>query len=200
MSNRELMLARIRSALTVAPVVPDDADIIRTLGADIDIVHMMVDRLEDYRAIVVHAEGDVPSAIGHALREHGITRAVVDPHLDHILRPEAVEIVEDHGLSARDLDAIPAAITTCAVAIAETGTIILTHEAGQGRRAISLVPDVHVCVLRRDQIVGTVPEAMTKIGTPAISTWISGPSATSDIELNRVEGVHGPRTLIVVLA
>lgn len=200
MSNRELLLGRIRAALKVTPVVPDDAPFLRELGADIDIVHMMVDRLEDYRAIVVHAEGDVPSAIGHALREHGITRAVVDPRLDHMLRPESVEIVEDEGLSARELDAVPAAITTCAVAIAETGTIILTHDAGQGRRAISLVPDVHVCVLRRDQIVGTVPEAMTVIGTPQISTWISGPSATSDIELNRVEGVHGPRTLIVVLA
>jgi len=200
MSNRELMLGRIRAALKVPPVVPDDAPILRALEADVDIVHMMVDRLEDYRAIVVHAEGDVPVAIGHALHEHGVTRAVVDPLLDHMLRPDSVEIVEDQGLSARDLDAVPAAITTCAVAIAETGTIILTHHAGQGRRAISLVPDIHVCVLRRDQIVGTVPEAMTAIGTPAISTWISGPSATSDIELNRVEGVHGPRTLIVVLA
>lgn len=198
--SRELMLGRIRAALKVAPVVPDDAPIIRALAPDVDIVHMMVDRLEDYQAIVVHAEGDVPSAIGHALHEHGVTRAVVDPLLDHMLRPDSVEIVEDQGLSARDLDAVPAAITTCAVAIAETGTIILTHHAGQGRRVISLVPDVHVCVLRRDQIVGTVPEAMTAIGAPAISTWISGPSATSDIELNRVEGVHGPRTLIVVLA
>lgn len=200
MNNRELILGRIRAALKTVPVVPDDAPIIRELGAGIDTVHLMVDRLEDYRATVVHADGDIPSAIRHALHEHGITCAVIDPRLDHMLRPEAVEIIEDHGLAARELDAIPAAITTCAVAIAETGTIILTHEAGQGRRAISLVPDVHVCVLRRDQIVGTVPEAMTEIGTPAISTWISGPSATSDIELNRVEGVHGPRTLIVVLA
>jgi L-lactate dehydrogenase complex protein LldG len=117
-----------------------------------------------------------------------------------MLRPEGVTLIEDLGLSARELDAIPAAITTAAVAIAETGTILLTHGAGQGRRAISLVPDVHICLLRRDQIVGTVPEAMSIIGTPQISTWISGPSATSDIELSRVEGVHGPRTLIVVLA
>lgn len=199
MSDRESMLSRIRAALVVPPVVPEDVPIERSLGDNIDIIAMTVERLEDYRAIVVHADGDVPSAIGHALRMHGVTGAVVDPRLDHMLRPDSVAIIEDHGLSARELDAIPAAITTCAVAIAETGTIILTHGPGQGRRAISLVPDVHVCVLRRDQIVGTVPEAMTAIGTPAISTWISGPSATSDIELSRVEGVHGPRTLIVIL-
>ena len=199
MSTRDDILRRIRAALQVAPVVPDDAPIIRSLGSDIDIVAMMVDRLEDYRAIVVRAEGDISRAIGHAMHEHGIARAVVDPLLDRMLRPEGVELVEDSGLSARELDGIPAAITTAAVAIAETGTIVLTHEAGQGRRAISLVPDVHLCLLRREQIVGTVPEAMAAIGTPRISTWISGPSATSDIELSRVEGVHGPRTLIVVL-
>jgi len=199
MSTRDDILRRIRAALQVAPVVPDDAPIIRSLGSDIDIVAMMVDRLEDYRAIVVRAEGDISRAIGHAMHEQGIARAVVDPLLDRMLRPEGVELVEDSGLSARELDGIPAAITTAAVAIAETGTIVLTHEAGQGRRAISLVPDVHLCLLRREQIVGTVPEAMAAIGTPRISTWISGPSATSDIELSRVEGVHGPRTLIVVL-
>lgn len=200
MSNRETILSRVRGALRVAPVVPADAPIIRSLADDVDIIAMMVDRLEDYRAIVVQAEGDVPSAIGHAMRVHGATRAVIDPRLDQMLRPESAELIEDHGLTARELDAIPAAITTSAVGIAETGTIILTHDAGQGRRAISLVPDLHICVLRRDQIVGTVPEALTAIGSPAISTWISGPSATSDIELNRVEGVHGPRTLVVVLA
>jgi L-lactate dehydrogenase complex protein LldG len=199
MSNRETILSRVRSALNVAPVVPADAPIIRSLADDVDIIAMMVDRLEDYRAIVVHAEGDLPSAIEHALRVQGASRAVIDPRLAHEMRPESVELIEDHGLSARELDGIPAAITTAAVGIAETGTIILTHDSGQGRRAISLVPDLHICVLRQDQIVGTVPEAMSAIGTPTISTWISGPSATSDIELSRVEGVHGPRTLVVVL-
>lgn len=199
MSARETVLQRIRAALEVPPVVPPPAAIIERLADDVDITAMLVDRLEDYKAAVLRAEGDVPSAVGHALREAGVRSAVIDPLLDHSLRPEGVTLIEDTGLSARALDAVPAAITTAAVAIAETGTIILTHGPGQGRRAISLVPDVHVCILAREQIVGTVPEAVAIIGAPAISTWISGPSATSDIELSRVEGVHGPRTLIVVL-
>ena len=199
MNNREVVLSRVRAALRIKPEVPDAAPFDVALDPSIDIVAMMVDRLEDYKAIVVTAEGDVPSAVASALISRGIRRAVIDPAFPHDLRPHDVELLEDNGFSARELDAIPAAITTCAVAVAETGTILLTHDAGQGRRAISLVPDVHVCILDRDQIVGTVPEAVARVGKPRISTWISGPSATSDIELNRVEGVHGPRTLIVVL-
>lgn len=199
MSNRDIVLARVRNALRVPPVVPATAPVIERLDDSIDIVAMMVDRLEDYKAHIVLAEGDLASAIGHAMREAGVRSAVIDPRLEHAHRPEGVTLIEDAGLTARELDAIPAAITTAAVGIAETGTIILTHGPGQGRRAISLVPDVHICILDREQIVGTVPQAMQVIGNPAISTWISGPSATSDIELNRVEGVHGPRTLIVVL-
>ena len=200
MSNREIILQRVRTALRVAPIVPDDASIERSLDSNTNIVALMIDRLEDYRAIVVDAEGDVPSAVASALLQRGIAQAVIDPALHIDFHPNDIELIDDTGLSARELDGIPAAITTCAVAIAETGTIILTHAPGQGRRAISLVPDVHVCILHREQIVGTVPEAVAQIRTPAISTWVSGPSATSDIELNRVEGVHGPRTLIVVLA
>lgn len=199
MNNREIVMDRIRAALRVPPAVGADAPIQRTLDASIDVVAMMMDRLEDYRAHVVHANGDAAAAVTRELLERNCTRAVIDPALEAAMRPTGIDCVEDHGLSARELDAIPAAITTCAVAVAETGTIMLTHEPGQGRRAISLVPDVHVCILQRDQIVGTVPEAVSRISRPRISTWISGPSATSDIELNRVEGVHGPRTLIVVL-
>lgn len=200
MNDRDRMLQRVRAALEIAPMVPPTEPIITALAAEVDVVAMMVDRLEDYRATVLHAEGDIPSVVASALMLLGIRRAVVDPQLPRDLHPNDVELIDDNALTARELDEIPAAITTAAVGIAETGTIILTHGPGQGRRAISLVPDVHVCILHREQIVGTVPEAMRVIGTPAISTWISGPSATSDIELNRVEGVHGPRTLIVVLA
>lgn len=199
MNNRSIVLDRIRAALRNAPIVPLDAPIDRALDAEVDAVALMVDRLEDYRAHVVEAAGDVAGAISQELAARGITRAVVDPALAPAVRPAGIDLVEDHGLSARELDAIPAAVTTCAVAVAETGTILLTHGAGQGRRIVSLVPDVHICILRRDQVVGTVPEAVARIGRPRISTWISGPSATSDIELNRVEGVHGPRTLVVVL-
>ena len=114
-----------------------------------------------------------------------------------------LELVEDAGLSVDQLDALDGALTGCAVAIAETGTFVLDGGVGQGRRALSLVPDLHVCVVREDQVVGLVPEAVGELeeavraGRPL--TFVSGPSATSDIELDRVEGVHGPRVLHVVL-
>ena len=114
-----------------------------------------------------------------------------------------LELVEDAGLSVQELDGLDGALTGCAVAIAETGTFVLDGGVGQGRRALSLVPDLHVCVVREDQVVGLVPEAVEKLedavraGRPL--TFVSGPSATSDIELDRVEGVHGPRVLHVVV-
>ena len=114
-----------------------------------------------------------------------------------------LELVEDAGLSVQQLDELDGALTGCAVAIAETGTFVLDGGAGQGRRALTLVPDLHVCVVREDQVVGLVPEAVGELedavraGRPL--TFVSGPSATSDIELDRVEGVHGPRVLHVVL-
>ena len=105
----------------------------------------------------------------------------------------------DDGLSARELDGFDGVITTAAVAIAETGTIILDGSAGQGRRALSLIPDYHLCLVQAGQVVGLVPEAVARVRPDRPLTWISGPSATSDIELDRVEGVHGPRTLDVIL-
>ncbi len=118
--------------------------------------------------------------------------------------PADVDVVHDsreRPLAATDLDAVAAVVTAARVAISETGTIVLDGEPDQGRRAISLVPDVHLCVVRADQAVQTVPEAVRLLGEhpDRPQTWISGPSATSDIELDRVEGVHGPRTLHVLL-
>jgi len=114
--------------------------------------------------------------------------------------PDGVEFLADHGLPPEALDAADGVITTAAVAIAETGTIVLDGGPGQGRRALSLVPDYHLCILHAGQIVGIVPQALERLEPGRPCTWISGPSATSDIELDRVQGVHGPRTLEVILA
>ena len=127
-------------------------------------------------------------------------RLGVPPGLLEGWRPDGIELVEDHGLSARDLDALDGALTGCALAIAETGTIVLDGGERSGRRALTLVPDLHVCVVERAQVVATVPEAIRALdGGRGPFTFVSGPSATSDIELDRVEGVHGPRRLEVLL-
>jgi L-lactate dehydrogenase complex protein LldG len=197
MSARDEILARVRSALadvdrsapTEVPPAPR-----RTPDPAADLVGLFAERVADYRAVVERCAGaDLPGAVAAALPAGA---GVVVPVGLGVEVPGAVI---DDGLSARDLDQIDAVVTEARVGIAETGTIVLDHGPGQGRRAISLVPDLHVCIVRADQVVADVPDAVDLLDPTHPLTWISGPSATSDIELDRVEGVHGPRRLEVLL-
>jgi L-lactate dehydrogenase complex protein LldG len=202
--SREVVLRRIRGALAgdAGPREVPRAYVQSGSRSRADVVALFAERLEEMGALVVRAD-DPGSAVGTVLREQGAIRVVVAPDLPAGSRPEGVEVLEDDGLGPAELDALDGALTTCAAACAETGTIAFDGGEGQGRRAITLVPDLHVCVVREEQIVETVPELIARLapsareGRPIV--LVSGPSATSDIELERVEGVHGPRRLVVVL-
>jgi L-lactate dehydrogenase complex protein LldG len=202
---RDEMLARVRVALADRPFVPPPERLYRLAGTldHGDVLDRFVERVQDYRATVV-VTGDPRQAVADAFAEAGARRVGVAADLDHSLRPAGLELVEDEVLAPRLLDGLDGALTTCAAGCAETGTIALDGGPGQGRRALSLVPDLHVCVIRADAIVESVPELVAALepsareGRPIV--LVSGPSATSDIELQRVEGVHGPRRLVVVVA
>jgi len=221
---RDVVLGRIRDALGPDPLVPDVPRAYRAAGehppGSAALVEVLVDRLEDYRAAVVRAGGDdasigsaIRQAISEALGHKGARdRSTADDHRDvpdGILAapgtpPSWVDGIrarsDDGTLAPAQLDAVPAVVSGSVVAIAETGTIVLDGSPLCGRRALTLVPDVHICVVRAGDVVQTVPEALARLDPTRPLTFVSGPSATSDIELNRVEGVHGPRTLVVVLA
>jgi L-lactate dehydrogenase complex protein LldG len=189
---RTEILARVRAALAdVSPAVQVPASP-RVAVVD-DLVGLFCARVEDYRATVSRCSAEALSALVASAVE-GLS-VVVPAGLDLTVPGSIV----DAGLSAAELDEIGAVVTAARVGIAETGTIVLDHAADQGRRAISLVPDVHVCIVREDQVVVDVPDAIALLDPRRPLTWISGPSATSDIELTRVEGVHGPRTLHVIV-
>ena len=142
-------------------------------------------------------EAGITAAVAAGLA--GATRVVLPAGLDRSWVPDSCDAVVDRDLSPSELDAVDAVVTASTVSIAETGTIVLDGAPDQGRRAITLVPDRHVCIVRANQIVDDVPSALARLDPARPQTWISGPSATSDIELNRVEGVHGPRSLVVVV-
>jgi L-lactate dehydrogenase complex protein LldG len=194
-SAREVVLGRIRVALGDRPGPVEVPRAYRTVG-DLDrpaLLDLLVDRLLDYQASVRRCSpAELPGTLAAAVAGR---RVVVPPGLPWEL-PGAVR---DDGLTAHELDALDGVVTACAVAVAETGTIVLDAGPDQGRRAITLVPDHHLLVVRAEQVVQTVPEAVARLDPTRPLTWISGPSATSDIELHRVEGVHGPRILDVVL-
>jgi L-lactate dehydrogenase complex protein LldG len=168
-------------------------------------VDLFTRRLEAQKTDVRRiAAGDVAAEIAEVCAERGVRRLGVPPGLPAAWRPAGVDVREDHDLTPAELDALDGALTGCTLAIAETGTLVLAAGSADGRRALSLVPDVYVCVVAEHQIVPDLPAAMPRIaglireeGRPVV--FVSGPSATSDIELQRVEGVHGPRQLVVLL-
>lgn len=211
-SARDVVLGRIRQALGNEPATERYEDIPRDYRHTGDESHvqqitMFVERVSEYKATVVQVAPEaLADAVAAACAAHAVRRLVVPADVPRAwfatAETDGVTVRPDESLSVAELDACDAVLTGCALGIAQTGTIVLDDGPAQGRRALTLVPDIHLCVVREDQIVGVVPEAIAAL-TRAVRderrpiTFISGPSATSDIELNRVEGVHGPRTLIV---
>ncbi|MEA2246199.1 MAG: L-lactate dehydrogenase complex protein LldG [Solirubrobacteraceae bacterium] len=196
------VMQRIRTALGSTPAeraVPRDY---HQAGADrgFDVVERFCERVADYDATVHRlGEGELNDVLAQVCRARGVSRLAVS---DVPWAPDGVELVrDDPPLGARDLDAVDGVLSGCALAIAETGTIVLDGAGASGRRALSLVPDLHLCVVRADQVVPAVPDAIAALEPAARDgrpiTFVSGPSATADIELIRVQGVHGPRTLDV---
>ena len=195
MSARDGILASVRRALTAADTTPVAVpQRYRSRPAPADVVGLLAERVADYRAVVERCAPDevvnrVVAALGSS---------------DRVLVPEGLRwtvpgATVDTRFSATELDAFDAVVTGATLGIAETGTVVLTHGPGQGRRALTLVPDLHVCIIDATDVVADVPTAIRLLDPTTPQTWISGPSATSDIELSRVEGVHGPRTLHVIV-
>ena len=212
MKAREEVLARIAAAHRAAP--PPDLryeDIAReyrtTSDSSVEVLtELLIDRLVDYRALVRQCfVDDLGVTIAHALAERGAHTVVAAAGLEpwwtaNLSLNVLIDGLSDvDRLSISELDGVDGVITSCAAAIAETGTLILDGSAGQGRRVLTLIPDYHLCVVFASQIVADVPQALARLEPTRPLTMISGPSATSDIELNRVEGVHGPRTLEVII-
>jgi L-lactate dehydrogenase complex protein LldG len=190
---RDEVLGRVRSALGEAPVVPEVPRDYHGPGTAAADVALFCERVADYKA-TVHRTGpdDLAARIEAVCAAHGATRLA-----------GTIEGFEDASLGVRELDALDGVVTGCALGIAETGTIVLDGAEASGRRALTLVPDLHVCVVHEEQIVASVPDAVDRLAEAARAgrpiTLVSGPSATSDIELDRVEGVHGPRRLEVLV-
>ncbi|MFC5800507.1 LutC/YkgG family protein [Streptomyces formicae] len=215
MSSRDTVLGRVRRALADVPRderpgdVPVARDYLRVHGerTPAQTADLLAENLADYRALVHRCSADrLAGLIARLLAEHDSGSVLVPAGLppewlaaaEHAEGP--VRIPDRAASTPHELDAVDSVVTGCAVAIAETGTIILDGGPAQGRRRITLVPDHHICVVRvPDQVVDSVPQGLERLDPARPLTWISGPSATSDIELDRVEGVHGPRTLEVIL-
>ena len=197
---RDEIVARVRRALADRPQPPSAARVYRAAGtADVDL-DLFAARVRAYGAAVIRSDPeDVAAQVTAALRHRAARRVVVPAGFPVEWEPESDLLRDDPPLTTGELDTVDGVITSCAVAIAETGTVVLDHGAGQGRRAVTLVPDYHLVIVRAQQVVALVPDGIAALDPSHPQTWISGPSATSDIELRRVEGVHGPRTLDVLL-
>lgn len=209
MSARDDIMNRIKSALRDAPVTPEVPRIYRR-SSDMTAaqrLEQLVDRLVDYKAnVFLTPTSDVAARLAELLAG---SASIVVPHgleqewlaaLNNDAGTLAVHVDSPESrLTVAELDAVDAVVTAAATAVSETGTIMLDGSDDQGRRIISLVPDRHICILRAEDIVEVLPEAIARLEATRPQTWISGPSATSDIELERVEGVHGPRTLDVII-
>lgn len=219
MSARDEVLGRVRAALGTDPAAPPVPRGYRTAGGhprgSAPLVDLLEQRLLDYKAVVVRPGPAGGSAAGRVVGDAGVARGVSEA-LAGLCLPEGATVLHAPGLpaawvppgaatpddgvrGAHDLDRVHAVVTGSVVAVAETGTIVLDASPACGRRALTLVPDRHVCVVRVGDVVQTMPEALAAVDPLRPLTFVSGPSATSDIELNRVEGVHGPRRLVVVL-
>ncbi|MEU5951917.1 LUD domain-containing protein [Streptomyces sp. NPDC047525] len=213
MSSRDQILGRVRRALAdvrdgEAKDAHDTAvprDYLREHGdrTTEQTVDLLAENLADYRALVHRCAGEeLPELLMRLLAARGARTVLVPPGLPSawLAAADATRVHDRAASTPRELDEVHSVVTGCAVAVAETGTIVLDGGPDQGRRRITLVPDHHICVVRvPDQVVSSVPQALERLDPARPLTWISGPSATSDIELDRVEGVHGPRTLEVVL-
>ncbi|MFD5073865.1 lactate utilization protein C [Streptomyces sp. NPDC058371] len=211
MSSRDLILGRVRRA--IADVHQDDTPYEQAVDRGYlrqhgdrsveETVELLAENLADYRALVHRTDTDgLPTLIAGLLTGHGSTSVLMPAGLDQgwLAATEVAQVPDRTESTPRELDRVASVVTGCALAIAETGTLVLDGGPEQGRRRITLIPDHHICVVRvPGQVVASVPQAMERLDPTRPLTWISGPSATSDIELDRVEGVHGPRTLEVVL-
>ncbi|MBL1118389.1 lactate utilization protein C [Streptomyces sp. 110] len=207
MSSREAILGRIRAALVDVPAdeTPDDVPVPRAyrrshVEPGQDPVALFAERVADYRATVTRTDqAGLTDAIAATLFGRGVRQLALPGAFPVALPASASWEWHTEPLDIPALDALDGSITLAAAGIAVTGTIVLDTGPGQGRRALTLVPDYHLCVVRAEQIADDVPDALARLDPTRPLTFISGPSATSDIELDRVEGVHGPRTLDVII-